>query len=374
MNHSVYINPRAQDRSTVARLFGHTASNRAVREWRPAAALVYDFYEITTASDLPRAVSHVIHNPHSVIVINFSHESMPSDIREAEEYAVLSDLAHTVNREQLVVLCSQQDTLQSIATALPGVGSMNINFWETHVLHKQPKDFEHWLPNKTSAYRLGSLNRRYTGCRAVLLYTLRDLLPNMLYSFGDRGYWTDDVPASVFQDQELRCVARWDNELAQAVQQWQLTHRPWRLLVNTPAQDWNSNTVYHTTADADHWAVVESRAHSSRSLSGFFTEKTFRVMLSGRAVYPITEGNTDATLRHWGYEPYWNTPQDTVLVKISALAQHLRWLYNLEDAQYQRHQQSQAEIIAHNLHNLHTRTSPAHCRSQAPARLKPYFR
>ena len=373
MTHTVYTNPRAQDRHTVAKLFGHSASNRAVREWKPAAALVYDFYEMLTATDWDRAVQHVMQNPHSVIVLNFSHESMPSDIGRATEYPVMTWLHSAIDPLQLVVLCSQQDTLHSIQAALPGTGTLCINYWETHVLHKQPRDFSSWLTRNSSTHRLGSLNRRYTASRAAFLYHIRDLLPNMLYSFGDRGFWTD-TPAGVFQEQELRHLRRWDNSLAMAVQQWQAQQRPWRLLGNSTVDNWDSELIYHSTAGADHWAVIESRAHSTRSSSGFFTEKTFRVIAAQRAVYPITEGDTDATLRSWGYEPYWQTPVDKPLVKIQALADHWRSLAGMDPAQYLRHQQAQQALIQHNSQTLALRTSTAYRRQQAPKRLQPYFR
>ena len=361
-NYTVYMNPKTQDRGLVTTLFGRPAANRLSKQWRPNSALVYDFYEIHSVKVFDRAVRHVNQYPDSVIVINFSHESMPSSIVRADEYPIIQQLIERINPPQLVVLLCQQDTILSVQKHLPGVGTLYINSWESLTPVQEPTE--------TRRTRIGSFHRRYSAPRALWMYTMRNYLDRIHYTFGDRGYWDPSVPPSVFQHTQLKTLGGLNPELKHRVETWQNQQRPWRQFPGVDSTEWNHDQVLQATRSVQHCAVIESRADAQPRSSGFLTEKTFRPIAAQTAVYPLTEG---AGIEQYGYEPYILYHSTSWIERVGELALHMQQLIAMSEAEYQHHQNTIAEKIHYNTQHLLRRNTTQYKRSTAPERLKPYF-
>ena len=350
---TVYLNPRAQNRKTISAMFGVGAGHRSARTWNTNAVLVYDFYEVDQAADWDRAVAHCNQDSTSSIAINFSHESMPTNIQQANEYPTLLKLYRSLtNPQQLCLLLCQQDTIHSVAQHLPGVRTLYVNFWETHVAIRQPQ-----LGKVKRQHRLGSFNRRYSAARALWIYHMRSHLENMLYTFGSGSSWTDQ-PDSVYQGEELKPLSHTNPELYQQLQQWQWQARPWRTLENVPNDDFDDPSVYALTASADTWAVIESRLEGKTRPSSFLTEKTFRPVAVGCAAFTLADGNTAETLRSMGYEPVWEPTRETWTEQIQELAEHCTLLLNMSNSKYQSYLHSIRERVQHNQQNFIQRAQP----------------
>lgn len=362
---AVYMNPREQERSTISHLFGHSVHTRAVREWHPVSALVYDMYEIErdTYTDFKRTLKHLQAHKDSIVVLNLTHESVSANPSPDDAICKFIDkFWQRVQPHQVGVMCSQTDSLEAVRKRYPGIETCCANFWESHTaLHRQKQSL-----SLRSGQRFVSLNRRYTHIRALLMYSLRNLT-QLEYSFGHRGYW-DDAPALTVQDQELKLLQ--DPQLTNAIKKWQQVRGVFRELP-CDITDIDEPVVWDSIYNNDISIVVESRTAKHRA-SAFVTEKTFRPVSLAKPVFVIGQYNIAPTLQHMGYQTLIPHSADPVQQVYATVAEVTR-IANMDLPQYRNHLNNLQEVVQHNLHNFNKRTTPTERAKNCTPHLAKFF-